>query len=84
MVNIAAEKCRENSKNLSKCLTLICQQDVKFLIMIKSGPEVIKFFPCSTQLSMEFQMLISLNISRNSAFLWLRYTKIAIFPAHKC
>ena len=26
------------------------------------GPEVIKLFPCSTQLSMKFQMLISKNI----------------------
>ena len=36
-----------------------------------SGPEVIKLFPCSTQLSMKFQMLISLNISRNLVFFWL-------------
>ena len=35
---------------------------------MKSGPEVIKLFPCSTQLSMKFQMLISVKISRNSAF----------------
>ena len=34
----------------------------------KSGPEVIQPFPCCTQPSMEFQMLINLNISGNSAF----------------
>ena len=26
------------------------------------GPEVIKLFPCSTQLSMKFEMLISIKI----------------------
>ena len=35
---------------------------------ILSGPEVIKHFSCSTQLSMKIQMLISIKISRNSAF----------------
>ena len=35
---------------------------------LNPGPEVIKPFPCSTQLSMKFKMLISLNISRNSVF----------------
>ena len=34
----------------------------------KTGPKVIKLFSCSTQLSMKFLMLISINISRNSAF----------------
>ena len=32
------------------------------------GPDVIKICPCSTQLSMKFQIVISLNISINSAF----------------
>ena len=40
--------------------------------LIESGPEVIKLFLCSTQLSMKFQMLISIKISRNSAFVRLR------------
>ena len=35
---------------------------------ISTGPEVIKPFSCSTELSMKFQMLISMKISRNSAF----------------
>ena len=38
----------------------------------QTGPEVIKLFSCSTQLSMKFQMLINLKISRNSAFFRLR------------
>ena len=38
--------------------------------LISSGPEVIKLVSCSTQVSMKFQMLISMKISRN--FFWLR------------
>ena len=34
--------------------------------------EVIKLFSCSAQLSVKFQMLISIKISRNSAFFRLR------------
>ena len=41
-------------------------------IRSESGPEVVKLFWCSTQLSMKFQMLISIKISRNSAFVRLR------------
>ena len=40
---------------------------------LHTGPEVIKLFSRSTQLSMKFQMLISMKISRNSTF----------FPAQK-
>ena len=40
--------------------------------MLRPGPEVIKLFLCSTQLSMKFQMLISIKISINSAFVRLR------------
>ena len=35
---------------------------------IKLGPEVIKLFSCLTQLSMKLQMLVSIKVSRNSAF----------------
>ena len=35
---------------------------------MKAGSDVIKRFLISTQLSMKFQMLISINISRNIAF----------------
>ena len=36
-------------------------------VVEKPGPEVMKLFACSTQLSMKFYMLISIKISRNSA-----------------
>ena len=32
------------------------------------GPEVIKLFPCSTQLSMKFEMPISINIKKKISF----------------
>ena len=38
------------------------------VFFIKPGFEVIKLFSCSTQLSMTFEMLTSIKISRNSAF----------------
>ena len=37
--------------------------------VLAPGPEVIKLFSCSNQLSIKFLMLISIKISRNSAFL---------------
>ena len=33
------------------------------------GPEVIKLFSCSTHLSMKFQMLIIIKISRNLVYI---------------
>ena len=57
---------------------LLCSNMVDTCILIKlaamcyfqseSGPKVIKLFSCPTQLSMKFQMLISIKISINSAF----------------
>ena len=44
------------------------------------GPEVIKLFSCSTQLSMKFEMLISLKISRNSDFLGSDKPRMLFFP----
>ena len=45
----------------------------------KTGPEVIKLFLCSNQLSMEFKMLINIKISRNSAFLGLDKPRMLFF-----
>ena len=38
------------------------------IYILGPGLEVIKHFSCSTELSMKFQMLIRIKISRNSAF----------------
>ena len=46
------------------------------------GPEVIKLFSCSTQLSILFKMLISIKISR--FFLKSQINRECYFPAHKC
>ena len=48
----------------------------------KPGPEVIKLFSCSAQLSMKFQMLISKKISSNSALFRLSSDKprMLFFP----
>ena len=40
----------------------------RLLLKKQSGSEVIKLFSCSTQLSMNIEMLTSIKISRNSAF----------------
>ena len=47
---------------------------------MKSAPEVIKLFSCSTQLSMLFKMLISIKISRNSAFSGSDKPRMLFFP----
>ena len=48
------------------------------------GPEVIKLFSCSTQLSIKFELLISMKISRNSAVFRARISLECYFPVHKC
>ena len=47
---------------------------------MQPGPDGIKLFSCSTQLSIEFQMLISVKISRNSAFLGSDKSRMLFFP----
>ena len=47
-------------------------ENVNLMLLSLAGPEVMKLFSCSTQLSMKFQMLISIKLSRNSAFIRLR------------
>ena len=43
------------------------------------GPKAIKLSSCSTQLSMKFQMLVSIKISRNSDFLGSEMPKMLFF-----
>ena len=54
-INHNSEKCKSN-------LSVHCHRTSEL------GPRVIKKFSCSTQLSMKFYKLISIKISRNSAF----------------
>ena len=55
-----------------KKFMLSCVEHEKCFITSRPGPEVIKLFLYSTQLSMKFKMLISMKISRNAAFFRLR------------
>ena len=55
------------------CTLPVCFPERRSPFEMGSGSKVIKLFPCSTQLSMKFKMLISMNITRNSAFFRLRY-----------
>ena len=50
----------------------------------RPGPEVIKLFSCSTQLSMKFQLHINTKIARNKGNFVLKLAEHAIYPAHKC
>ena len=52
--------------------------DSKFVM--QTGPEVIKLFSCSSQLSIKFLMLIRIKISRNLAFLGSDKPKMLSFP----
>ena len=47
------------------------------------GPEVIKLFSCSTQLSMEFQMLIKPRMLKNKRFSCFQQLRCCIYHAHK-
>ena len=48
-----------------------------------AGPEVIKLFSCSTQLSMEFQMLIKSKLLKNKDFSCFQMLRCCIYHAHK-
>ena len=47
------------------------------------GPEVIKLFSCSTQLSMKFYILINIKIAKVNGIFRFKSPKPVIYPAHK-
>ena len=47
---------------------MVCQGKFNSYGIRKSGPEVIKLFSCSIQLSMAFQMLISIKNIKKFGF----------------
>ena len=49
----------------------------------RPGPEVIKLFSSSTQLSMKFQLLINAEIVKINGKLRFKPQKLVIYPAHK-
>ena len=52
--------------------------------MIKPGPEVIKLYSCSTQLSTKFQLLIKTKIPTNEKVSCFKSLRSCIYHAHKC
>ena len=54
------------------------------LWLLFPGPEVIKYFPRSTQLSMEFQMLIKTEIPTNEEVSCFKSLRCCINHAYKC
>ena len=48
------------------------------------GPEVIKLFSCSTQLSMNFQLLIKTEIPKSKEVSCFKYLSCCIYHANKC
>ena len=54
------------------------------LFCVGPGPEVIKLFSCSTQLSMKFKLLINTEIDKINGNFRFKSTKQVIYPANKC
>ena len=50
----------------------------------RSGPEVIRLFSCSTQLSMKFQLLIKTKILTNKEVSCFKSLRCCINHANKC
>ena len=48
------------------------------------GPEVIKLFSCSAQLSMKFKLLVNIEIAKINGKFKFKSQKPVIFPADKC
>ena len=54
------------------------------LIASIPGPEVIKLFSSSAQLSMKFQLLINVEIIKIRGKFKFKTQKLVIYSAHKC
>ena len=51
---------------------------------IPTRSEVIERFPCSTQLSMKFQLLIKTKMLKNTDLSCFQALRCCIYHAHKC
>ena len=51
---------------------------------VPPGPEVIKRFSSSAQLSMKFQLLMDVEIVKISEKFRFKTQYLVIYPAHKC
>ena len=50
----------------------------------KTGPEVIKLFLCSTEMSTKFQFLIKTKIPTNAEVSFFKSLRCCIYHANKC
>ena len=64
---------------LITCYILICLVQYNYQNLIRSGPEVIKLFTCSTQLSMEVFLLINVKMPTIVGILTFMSGKNSIF-----
>ena len=55
---------------------------VNNLVQMRPGPEVIKLFSSSAQLSMKFQLLINAEIVKNCGNFRFKTQKLVIYPAY--
>ena len=54
------------------------------MIARKPGPEVIKLFPCLTQLSTKFKLLIKTELPTNEEVYCFKSLRCCIYHANKC
>ena len=64
-----------NPENFHPCIECINK---------RPGPEVIKLFSCSTQLSTKFQLLIKAKIPTNKEISCFKSLRCCIYHANKC
>ena len=61
-----------------------CHKNLLWLILVRQpGPEAIKHFSSSAQLSMKFQLLINVEIVKIIGKFRFKYHKVVIYPANK-
>ena len=53
-------------------------------VVVLPGFEVIKLFSCSTQLSIEFQLVIKTEMLKNKDFSCFQTLIVCIYHAYKC
>ena len=60
---------------------LLCERP--YALYALSGPKVIKLFSCSSQLNMEFQMLIKSKMLKNKDFSCVQMLRCCIYHNYK-
>ena len=82
-------KAREKLAILRKLACTICGAHEKilkyvYLGTIRPGPEALKLFSCTTQLSTKFQLLTKTKIPTNKEVSCFKPLRCCIYHANKC